>query len=164
MGPAEFPDKPATRCVMTRGRVGRRGARDVLTVLGNEPVGRSRAPVPSPPGRRLAVRAVPMRTPTGVARPSPLAVLLQRSVRVPALLKWSPRGGAVSPGKAALRYHETVRQFKRRLLAHTLLAYGGNRTHSARALGLQRTYFVRLLRQLKVDAPRPGSRRRSRQG
>jgi DNA-binding NtrC family response regulator len=36
----------------------------------------------------------------------------------------------------------------------------GNRTHAARALGLQRTYLLRLIRDLGVAAPPPPPRRR----
>ena len=36
----------------------------------------------------------------------------------------------------------------------------GNRTHAARALGLQRTYLLRLMRDLGVAAPPPPERRR----
>jgi DNA-binding NtrC family response regulator len=36
----------------------------------------------------------------------------------------------------------------------------GNRTHTARALGLQRTYLLRLMRELGVAAPPPIQRRR----
>lgn len=57
--------------------------------------------------------------------------------------------------QATLGYHEAVREFKRRLLTNTLAIHGGNRTHTARALGLQRTYLLRLIRQLEIDQPRP---------
>lgn len=45
-------------------------------------------------------------------------------------------------------YHEAVREFKKELLRRTLDQHKGNKTHAARALGLQRTYLVRLLRDL----------------
>jgi DNA-binding NtrC family response regulator len=51
-------------------------------------------------------------------------------------------------------WHEAVGAFKRELLERTLVAVGGNRTHAARALGLQRTYLLRLLRDLEVHVPR----------
>jgi DNA-binding NtrC family response regulator len=47
----------------------------------------------------------------------------------------------------ANEYQRAVETFKRELLALTLAAHGGNRSRAARALGLQRTYFVRLIRQ-----------------
>lgn len=44
-------------------------------------------------------------------------------------------------------YHTVVAEFKRRFLTHMLDAHGGNRSHTARTLGLQRSYLVRLIRQ-----------------
>jgi DNA-binding NtrC family response regulator len=44
-------------------------------------------------------------------------------------------------------YQRAVEQFKREFLALTLAAHRGNRSRAARALGVQRTYFVRLIRQ-----------------
>jgi len=62
-----------------------------------------------------------------------------------------------APASAALPslgWHEAVLTFKRQLLARALARAGGNRTRAARALGLQRTYLLRLLRQLEVTDPR----------
>jgi DNA-binding NtrC family response regulator len=59
-------------------------------------------------------------------------------------------GGSTGP---AAGYHDAVSAFKRRLIETTLVAMRGNRTHTARALGLQRTYLLRLIRDLRVDAP-----------
>ena len=44
-------------------------------------------------------------------------------------------------------YQRAVEGFKREFLALTLAAHNGNRSRAARALGVQRTYFVRLIRQ-----------------
>lgn len=52
-------------------------------------------------------------------------------------------------------YRAAVNGFKRQLLETTLREYAGNRTHAARALGIPRTYLVRLIRQLDVTATRP---------
>lgn len=60
-----------------------------------------------------------------------------------------------------LGYHGAVSEFKRRLIEATLHQARGNRTHAARALGLQRTYLLRLIRELGVAAPPPPIRRRS---
>jgi DNA-binding NtrC family response regulator len=49
-------------------------------------------------------------------------------------------------------WHEAIRQFKRTLLEQALRRAHGNRTRAARALGLQRTYLLRLIRELDVDA------------
>jgi DNA-binding NtrC family response regulator len=50
-------------------------------------------------------------------------------------------------------FHELVVQYKRELLLAALARHGGNRTHAARALGLQRTYLLRLIRDLALDVP-----------
>lgn len=55
-------------------------------------------------------------------------------------------------------YHGAVCEFKRRLIEATLHQVRGNRTHAARALGLQRTYLLRLIRDLRVTAPPPPRR------
>jgi len=65
----------------------------------------------------------------------------------------------VSSGTPA-GYHGAVSDFKRRLIEATLHQMRGNRTHAARALGLQRTYLLRLIRELGVTAPPPPPRRR----
>jgi len=62
----------------------------------------------------------------------------------------------LSPG-----YHGAVSDFKRRLIEATLHQMRGNRTHTARVLGLQRTYLLRLIRELGVAAPPPPPRRRN---
>jgi Nif-specific regulatory protein len=59
-------------------------------------------------------------------------------------------------------YHGAVSEFKRRLIEATLHQMRGNRTHTARALGLQRTYLLRLIRDLHVAAPPPPPRRLGR--
>jgi DNA-binding NtrC family response regulator len=56
--------------------------------------------------------------------------------------------------------HTAVYEFKRRLIEATLHQVRGNRTHAARALGLQRTYLLRLMRDLGVAAPPPPPVRR----
>jgi DNA-binding NtrC family response regulator len=66
-----------------------------------------------------------------------------------------------SPLERAIGYHGAVHEFKRRLIEATLHQARGNRTHAARALGLQRTYLLRLMRDLHVAAPPPPPRRRA---
>ena len=61
-------------------------------------------------------------------------------------------------------YHEAVSEFKRRLIEVALHESHGNRTHAARVLGLQRTYLLRLMRDLRVAAPPPPERRRRPEG
>jgi DNA-binding NtrC family response regulator len=65
---------------------------------------------------------------------------------------------------ALASYHGAVSDFKRRLIEATLHQVRGNRTHAARALGLQRTYLLRLIRELGVVAPPPPPRRRAQGG
>lgn len=60
----------------------------------------------------------------------------------------------------ANEYQRAVEAFKRELLALTLAAHGGNRSRAARALGLQRTYFVRLIRVFGVGRPGAEASRR----
>ncbi len=55
-----------------------------------------------------------------------------------------------------LGYHDAVRGFRRELLRHALRTTGGNRTRAAEILGVQRTYFMRLIRELGADDVRPG--------
>jgi DNA-binding NtrC family response regulator len=57
----------------------------------------------------------------------------------------------------ANEYQRAVETFKRELLALTLAAHGGNRSRAARALGVQRTYFVRLIRQFGVSERVPAA-------
>ncbi|PYN80056.1 MAG: hypothetical protein DMD96_15380 [Candidatus Rokuibacteriota bacterium] len=73
----------------------------------------------------------------------------------------SMQGTTPMPPPPPVGYHGAVFDFKRRLIEATLHQVRGNRTHAARALGLQRTYLLRLIRDLGVAAPPPPPRRRS---
>ena len=61
------------------------------------------------------------------------------------------------------RYHAEVAAARRAILLAALRKHGGNRTHAAAYLGLQRTYLLRLLREFglaqEVPAPQRGRRR-----
>jgi len=59
------------------------------------------------------------------------------------------------PGPRPHGFHGAVSEFKRRLIEATLTQSGGNRTRAARALGLQRTYLLRLMREFEVRIPPP---------
>ena len=59
------------------------------------------------------------------------------------------------PEPRPLGFHGAVSEFKRRLIEATLTQAGGNRTRAARALGLQRTYLLRLMREFEVRIPPP---------
>ncbi len=77
------------------------------------------------------------------------------------------RPPAPSPalGPRLLGFHGAVSEFKRRLIEATLTQAGGNRTRAARALGLQRTYLLRLMREFEVRIPPPpGPWRRAHDG
>ena len=50
-------------------------------------------------------------------------------------------------------YQQEVECFKRQLLTRALDAHDGNRTHAAKALGLQRTYLLRLIREFCLNVP-----------
>lgn len=60
-------------------------------------------------------------------------------------------------------YHRAMRRYARLLVRAALMRSDGNRTHAARALGLQRTYLVRLIRKLRVAVPPPSPGRPPRQ-
>ena len=81
-----------------------------------------------------------------------------------------PRNGLAKPAvplsiaqaapKPVVGFHGAVGEFKRRLIEATLAQAGGNRTRAARALGLQRTYLLRLMREFQIHIPpSPPSRR-----
>ena len=55
-------------------------------------------------------------------------------------------------------YHEAVARFKREFLDEALRSHGGNRTRTARTVGLQRTYLLRLLRDFGLTQPGSGKR------
>jgi Bacterial regulatory protein, Fis family len=74
------------------------------------------------------------------ATPSPT----QDGRRVPPVL---------SDGSPTAGWHEAIRQFKRTLLEQALARANGNRTRAAMTLGLQRTYFLRLIRDLRIAIP-----------
>lgn len=67
------------------------------------------------------------------------------------------------PGE--MTYHEAVEGFRVLLLTRALAEHGGNRTRAAHALGLQRTYFAKLIRDHAVprDPPRYGRGAQPRQ-
>lgn len=57
-------------------------------------------------------------------------------------------------------FHKEVDEFNKQLIRTTLGAHGGNRTYTARALGLQRTYLLRLLRQFEIQSRVPSRHQR----
>ena len=66
-----------------------------------------------------------------------------------------PTPALSSEARPPVGFHGAVSDFKRRLIEATLTQLGGNRTRTARALGLQRTYLLRLMREFEVRIPPP---------
>jgi hypothetical protein len=66
-----------------------------------------------------------------------------------------PTPASSSEARPPVGFHGAVSDFKRRLIEATLTQLGGNRTRAARALGLQRTYLLRLMREFEVRIPPP---------
>jgi DNA-binding NtrC family response regulator len=69
----------------------------------------------------------------------------------------SALGASGPPSSTVVGFHGAVSEFKRRLIEATLTQMGGNRTRTARALGLQRTYLLRLMREFGITIPPPPS-------
>ncbi len=86
--------------------------------------------------------------------PAPETAPRPSSPRLPKGLTESSALPAV-PARPLPGFHGAVCDFKRRLLEATLTQAGGNRTRAARALGLQRTYLLRLIREFEIRVP-PG--------
>ncbi|HEV8438970.1 MAG TPA: helix-turn-helix domain-containing protein [Methylomirabilota bacterium] len=64
-----------------------------------------------------------------------------------------PPAAAPPAQKPTVGFHGAVCEFKRRLIEATLAQSGGNRTRAAKALGLQRTYLLRLMREFQIRIP-----------
>jgi transcriptional regulator with GAF, ATPase, and Fis domain len=64
-----------------------------------------------------------------------------------------PLSTAPPAAKSVVGFHGAVTEFKRRLIEATLTQAGGNRTRAAKALGLQRTYLLRLMREFEIRIP-----------
>ena len=60
--------------------------------------------------------------------------------------------GSTPPVVAAEDFHGAVQQFKRDFLRAALTRANGNQTKAAQAIGLQRTYLSRLLKELDLRA------------
>ena len=67
----------------------------------------------------------------------------------------APIGSFPRSAGPVVGFHGAVSEFKRRLIEATLTQMGGNRTRTARALGLQRTYLLRLIREFGISVPPP---------
>jgi two-component system, NtrC family, response regulator AtoC len=73
------------------------------------------------------------------------AALMEGVEIVPADLPSEVLRGTSMPAES---FHAQVEEFRKRLLRETLARHAGNQTKAAQALGLQRTYLARLIRQL----------------
>ena len=58
-------------------------------------------------------------------------------------------GGPSAPENPA-GFHEAVVAYKRQIIRDALRRFGGNQSRAASALGLQRTYLSRLIKELEV--------------
>ncbi len=79
-----------------------------------------------------------------------MAVLAASDSLSPELLPPEVLAGDVGAADVDLPYKEAVADFKRRFLGEALARAGGNQTRAAEALGLQRSYLNRLLKDLGV--------------
>lgn len=60
-------------------------------------------------------------------------------------------------------FYQAVTRFRRDLIEETLRTHGGNRTRAARALGMQRTYLVRLIKEYELPPATAPAERPPRQ-
>ena len=72
-------------------------------------------------------------------------VLLEGNEVAPSDLPPEVLAGASLPAEC---FHAQVDAYRKRLIQETLARFGGNQTRAAEALGLQRTYLARLIRQM----------------
>jgi DNA-binding NtrC family response regulator len=87
-----------------------------------------------------------------ISMPAPHAAPRPSPPRTPKGLSGTGSAPA-APARPLPGFHGAVSDFKRRLIEATLTQAGGNRTRAARALGLQRTYLLRLIREFEVRVP-----------
>ena len=57
--------------------------------------------------------------------------------------------GSVRPVQTSL-YWALLQDARREIVTAALISHNGSRTHAARALGIQRTYLTRLIRELDI--------------
>lgn len=55
-------------------------------------------------------------------------------------------------------YHDALDRYRRALIHAALIRAGGNRQHAAKALGLERTYVLKLIARFGIDLPSNGRR------
>lgn len=113
------------------------------------PAALPRRPVTPPSARSVFTAA---RAGAFAARPAPARAAPSRGTAPTPPPAPAPVAPEPSPQPG---FHDAVTAFKRQLIESTLTALGGNRTRTARALKLQRTYLLRLMREFSVDVPAP---------
>jgi DNA-binding NtrC family response regulator len=127
-----------------------------MNITRNVPAGSSRRPrLPVLPTAARSTRAGAVSEPARRFGPSATSPPLASSASPPNPVRPEARA-PVSDGEGvapATGFHGAVTAFKRRLIERTLTELGGNRTRAARALGLQRTYLLRLMREFGVHVP-----------
>ena len=93
----------------------------------------------------LCVAGLPVGTLTADQGPLPAGGFSRPAGSVAPLVPAAPR--------PVVGFHGAVSEFKRRLIEASLTQAGGNRTRAAKALGLQRTYLLRLMREFQIRIP-----------
>lgn len=78
-----------------------------------------------------------------------------QSRAVQAIAKLGTPVAGDDPAMKDTRYRAALVAFRRQLIETALRDHGGNRTRAAHALGIRRTYLLRLIRALQVDTTRP---------
>ena len=59
--------------------------------------------------------------------------------------------GAQPPGSAKeVSFHDAINSYRRELIVRALAAAQGNRANAAKALGVHRTHFMKLLKALQI--------------
>jgi len=82
-------------------------------------------------------------------------VLGEGEVLEPGMLPSHVRGGRGYTVPEGATLVEAQRSFKRYFIAKALDAHGGNQTRTAEALGIQRSYLNRIIKQLDIHRPEP---------
>jgi len=55
-----------------------------------------------------------------------------------------------------ITYRDAVNRYRGALVRAALIRHGGNRTQAAAALGIERTYILKMIHRLQIDVPSNG--------
>ena len=58
-----------------------------------------------------------------------------------------------------MTYRDALNRYRCALVRAALIRHRGSRTRAANALGIERTYLLKLIRAFQIDVPRNGHRR-----